>query len=48
MRSNPTTTRWTADDIPSQAGRTFIVTGANSGLGYVTTRSCTPCRGDGR
>jgi NAD(P)-dependent dehydrogenase (short-subunit alcohol dehydrogenase family) len=30
--------RWTADHIPSQSGRTFIVTGANSGLGYVTTR----------
>ncbi|WP_131768162.1 oxidoreductase [Candidatus Protofrankia californiensis] len=30
--------RWTADDIPDQAGRTFIVTGANSGLGYITTR----------
>jgi NAD(P)-dependent dehydrogenase (short-subunit alcohol dehydrogenase family) len=29
--------RWTADDIPSQVGRTFVVTGANSGLGYVTT-----------
>jgi NAD(P)-dependent dehydrogenase (short-subunit alcohol dehydrogenase family) len=38
MRSTDTLTRWTADDIPSQAGRTFIVTGANSGLGYVTTR----------
>ncbi len=30
--------RWTADDIPDQAGRTVIVTGANSGLGYVTAR----------
>jgi NAD(P)-dependent dehydrogenase (short-subunit alcohol dehydrogenase family) len=29
---------WTTDDIPNQAGRIFIVTGANSGLGYVTTR----------
>jgi len=38
MRSTNTRTRWTADDIPRQAGRTFIVTGANSGLGYVTTR----------
>ena len=38
MRSTDTSTRWTADDVPSQAGRTFIVTGANSGLGYVTTR----------
>jgi len=38
MRSTNTRTRWTADDISSQAGRTFIVTGAYSGLGYVTTR----------
>jgi NAD(P)-dependent dehydrogenase (short-subunit alcohol dehydrogenase family) len=38
MRSTITGARWTADRIPSQAGRTFIVTGANSGLGYVTTR----------
>lgn len=30
--------RWTADDIPSQTGRVFLVTGANSGLGYVTAR----------
>jgi NAD(P)-dependent dehydrogenase (short-subunit alcohol dehydrogenase family) len=27
---------WTASDIPSQAGRKAIVTGANSGLGYYT------------
>ena len=27
---------WTAADIPDQTGRTFIVTGANSGLGKVT------------
>jgi NAD(P)-dependent dehydrogenase (short-subunit alcohol dehydrogenase family) len=32
------TNHWTADEIPDQNGRTFIVTGANSGLGYVTTR----------
>src|SRR5262245_9417895 len=25
---------WTADDIPQQAGKTFVVTGANSGIGY--------------
>jgi NAD(P)-dependent dehydrogenase (short-subunit alcohol dehydrogenase family) len=27
---------WTARDIPSQAGKYAIVTGANSGLGYIT------------
>jgi NAD(P)-dependent dehydrogenase (short-subunit alcohol dehydrogenase family) len=30
--------RWTAADIPDQTNRTAIVTGANSGLGYVTAR----------
>lgn len=30
--------QWTADDIPDLAGRTALVTGANSGLGYHTTR----------
>jgi NAD(P)-dependent dehydrogenase (short-subunit alcohol dehydrogenase family) len=30
--------RWTTADIPSQAGRTVVVTGANSGLGLVTAR----------
>lgn len=29
---------WTADDIPNLDGRSFVVTGANSGLGYVTSR----------
>ncbi|HZU49639.1 MAG TPA: oxidoreductase [Mycobacterium sp.] len=29
---------WTAADLPSLAGRTVIVTGANSGLGAVTAR----------
>lgn len=29
---------WTANDIPDQSGRTVIVTGANSGLGFVTSR----------
>ncbi|MBA8903878.1 oxidoreductase [Phyllobacterium sp. P30BS-XVII] len=28
---------WTANDIPDQSGRTFLVTGANSGLGYITS-----------
>jgi NAD(P)-dependent dehydrogenase (short-subunit alcohol dehydrogenase family) len=31
-------TRWTAADIPGQSGRTFVVTGANSGLGEATAR----------
>jgi NAD(P)-dependent dehydrogenase (short-subunit alcohol dehydrogenase family) len=30
--------RWTADDIPDQTGRTFVVTGANSGIGLVAAR----------
>src|ERR1700758_5554512 len=31
-------TDWTAADLPAFTGRTVIVTGANSGLGLVTTR----------
>jgi NAD(P)-dependent dehydrogenase (short-subunit alcohol dehydrogenase family) len=30
---------WSAADIPDQTGRTFVVTGANSGLGAATTRA---------
>jgi NAD(P)-dependent dehydrogenase (short-subunit alcohol dehydrogenase family) len=30
--------RWTVADLPSQAGRTVVVTGGNSGLGLVTAR----------
>src|SRR5690242_34465 len=29
---------WTTNDIPSQHGRTAVVTGANGGLGLVTAR----------
>src|SRR5260370_7181428 len=31
-------TKWTADQITDQTGRTFIVTGASSGLGFETAR----------
>jgi NAD(P)-dependent dehydrogenase (short-subunit alcohol dehydrogenase family) len=31
-------TKWTAADIPSQKGRTAIVTGANSGIGLIAAR----------
>lgn len=30
--------RWTADDIPDQTGRTAVVTGANTGIGFETAR----------
>ena len=33
-----TTSKWTPKDLSSQAGRTFVVTGANSGIGLVTAR----------
>ena len=31
-------TKWTAEQIPDQTNKTAIVTGANSGLGFFTTR----------
>jgi NAD(P)-dependent dehydrogenase (short-subunit alcohol dehydrogenase family) len=34
-----TSTGWTAADLPSQKGRVFIVTGANSGIGLPTARA---------
>jgi NAD(P)-dependent dehydrogenase (short-subunit alcohol dehydrogenase family) len=30
--------KWTAQDLPDLAGRTFVVTGANSGLGLIDAR----------
>lgn len=30
--------RWTPDPLPDQSGRLAVVTGANSGIGYVTAR----------
>jgi NAD(P)-dependent dehydrogenase (short-subunit alcohol dehydrogenase family) len=30
---------WSTSDIPDQSGRTFVVTGANSGLGLATARA---------
>ena len=33
--------RWSAVDIPDQTGRTFVVTGANGGIGLATTAALT-------
>ncbi len=33
---------WTADSIPDQSGRTAIVTGANTGIGFETARTLAP------
>jgi len=30
--------KWTAADLPAMTGRTVVVTGASSGLGFVTAR----------
>ncbi len=49
-------TRWTPSDLPDQTGRTVLVTGANSGLGFQTSlelarrgaRVLMACRNPGR
>ncbi len=30
---------WTTNDIPDQAGRTILITGANSGIGYEAAKA---------
>lgn len=35
-RHDTTGTRWTAADVPDQQGRTALITGANTGLGFKT------------
>ena len=37
--TEPSRKPWSADDIPSQSGRTVIITGANSGLGAETAKA---------
>jgi NAD(P)-dependent dehydrogenase (short-subunit alcohol dehydrogenase family) len=32
------TTRWTGADVPDQAGRTAVITGANTGIGFESAR----------
>ncbi|MFD4553919.1 oxidoreductase [Streptomyces sp. NPDC058469] len=39
MTSSLGTAPWTVEDLPPQAGRTVIITGAGSGLGLETTRA---------
>src|SRR3954468_6830338 len=34
-----TTSKWTPKDLPSQSGRTVVITGANSGIGLAAARA---------
>jgi hypothetical protein len=38
QRTRGTARNWTAADIPDQAGRVALVTGANTGIGYEIAR----------
>lgn len=35
----PDPTRWTARDVPDQRGRTAVITGANTGIGFETAKA---------
>ncbi|CCK24779.1 Retinol dehydrogenase 13 [Streptomyces davaonensis JCM 4913] len=37
--TQPKITRWTARDIPDQRGRTALITGANTGIGFETAKA---------
>ena len=39
MRQRSTARRWTAEAIGSQRGRTVVITGANTGIGFETART---------
>ncbi|MEM1333642.1 MAG: SDR family NAD(P)-dependent oxidoreductase, partial [Actinomycetota bacterium] len=32
-------TDWTTDDLPDQSGRTYLITGANSGIGFEAAKA---------
>src|SRR4030095_12975226 len=38
MRPNTTRQRWTSAEVPDQQGRTAVITGANTGLGFQTAK----------